>query len=214
MIVLFPTFFQEDRIKGDPSLQTYHELVKPTKWNAYFPFIILFGNFGLPFKKSHFPEKISIQRDKIYLSIYIPSKISELFGLNGKQPKLPLWLPGIYCISLVTIQRFCWYVKTSLVAKDWSALTTESELQSETEAPASTLLATSARHNKKLKDQNNLIHIIFKNASKCDLQCSCVLWCCWVILTPLQAKSSCYLEPAGNVTKFTLTMRVINISNI
>ena len=41
---------------------------------------IPFGNFGLPFKKSRFPEKISVRGDKIYLSIYIPSEISGFFG--------------------------------------------------------------------------------------------------------------------------------------
>ena len=41
---------------------------------------IPFGNFGLPFKKSRFPEKISVQGDKINLSIYIPSEISGFWG--------------------------------------------------------------------------------------------------------------------------------------
>ena len=37
-----------------------------------------FGNFGLPFKKSRFPKKISIWVSN--LSVYIPSKISGIFG--------------------------------------------------------------------------------------------------------------------------------------
>ena len=41
---------------------------------------IPFGNFGLPFKKSRFPEKISVRGDKIHLSIYIPSEISGFLG--------------------------------------------------------------------------------------------------------------------------------------
>ena len=41
---------------------------------------ILFGNFGLPFKKSRFPEKISHRGDKINLSVYILSEISGFFG--------------------------------------------------------------------------------------------------------------------------------------
>lgn len=47
---------------------------------------IPFGNFGLHFKKSGFPMKISSQSDKINLSICIPSEISRIFWLNGKQP--------------------------------------------------------------------------------------------------------------------------------
>ena len=35
---------------------------------------IPFENFGLPFKKSHFPDKISVWGDKIHLAIYIPSE--------------------------------------------------------------------------------------------------------------------------------------------
>ena len=36
-----------------------------------------FRNFRLSFKKSRFPEKLSVRGDKINLSIYIPS---EFFG--------------------------------------------------------------------------------------------------------------------------------------
>ena len=54
------------------------ELVKTSKWNenSEFPF----GNFGVPFKKSRFPKKISVRGDKIHLSIYIPSENSGFFG--------------------------------------------------------------------------------------------------------------------------------------
>ena len=45
-----------------------------------------FGNFGLPFKKSRFPEKISVWGDNINLSIYTPSEIFWIFWVNGKQP--------------------------------------------------------------------------------------------------------------------------------
>ena len=41
---------------------------------------IPFGNFSLPFKKSRFPEKMSVRGDKMHLSIYIPSEISGIFG--------------------------------------------------------------------------------------------------------------------------------------
>ena len=49
------------------------ELVEISKWNAHFP-------FSLPFKKSCFPEKISVRGDKTNLSIYIPSEISGFLG--------------------------------------------------------------------------------------------------------------------------------------
>ena len=41
---------------------------------------ILFGNFGLPFKKFRFPVEISVQEEKNSLPIYIPSEISGVFG--------------------------------------------------------------------------------------------------------------------------------------
>ena len=41
------------------------ELVTNSKWNAHFHSEIPFGNFGLPFKKPRFPEKISVRGDKI-----------------------------------------------------------------------------------------------------------------------------------------------------
>ena len=41
---------------------------------------IPFGNFGLPFKKSRFPEKMYVRDDKIDLPIYTPSEISGFFG--------------------------------------------------------------------------------------------------------------------------------------
>ena len=47
---------------------------------------ISFGNFGLHFKKSGFHKKVSSQNDKINLSICIPSEISRIFWVNGKQP--------------------------------------------------------------------------------------------------------------------------------
>ena len=52
---------------------------------------IPFGNVGLPFKKSRFPEKISVRGVKITLSINNPSKFFFFFfggggGVNGKQP--------------------------------------------------------------------------------------------------------------------------------
>ena len=56
------------------------ELVKNNKWNAHFHSEIPFGNFGLPFKKSRFPEKISVRGDKINLSIYISIEISGFSG--------------------------------------------------------------------------------------------------------------------------------------
>ena len=73
----FLDFFPEDtcRTKGDPTQKA---------WEL----------FGLPFKKSRFPEKIYVRGDKINLSISIPPEISGFFffffwggggvgGLNG-----------------------------------------------------------------------------------------------------------------------------------
>ena len=40
---------------------------------------IPFGNFGVPFKKSRFPEKISVRVDKNFF-IYIPSEIAGILG--------------------------------------------------------------------------------------------------------------------------------------
>ena len=65
----------------DPGL----ELVSKANGKHIFRSEIPFGNFGLPFKKSRFPEKISVRGDKIHLSIYIPSEISGFFWVNGKQ---------------------------------------------------------------------------------------------------------------------------------
>ena len=55
-------FFPEDtcRTKGDPTQKA---------WEL----------FGLPFKKSRFPEKIYVRGDKINLSISIPPEISGFF---------------------------------------------------------------------------------------------------------------------------------------
>ena len=75
----FHDFFPEDRIKPKGP-----ELVKPSKWNAHFHSEIPFGNFGVPLKKSRFPEKISVRGDEIN----IPSEISGFSGMgtDGKQP--------------------------------------------------------------------------------------------------------------------------------
>ena len=47
--------------------------------NITFRSEIPFGNFGLSFKKSRFPQKVSIWEDEISLSIYIPTEISGFF---------------------------------------------------------------------------------------------------------------------------------------
>ena len=47
---------------------------------TFFHSEIPFRNFGLPFKKSHFPEKISVRGDKINLSIHVPPKYPDFLG--------------------------------------------------------------------------------------------------------------------------------------
>ena len=56
------------------------ELVKLGNGTHIFHSEISFGNFSLPILKSCFPEKMSVRRDKINFSIYIPSEISRFFG--------------------------------------------------------------------------------------------------------------------------------------
>ena len=56
------------------------ELVKLGNRMHIFHSEISFGNFSLPILKSCFPEKMSVRRDKINLSIYLPSEISRFFG--------------------------------------------------------------------------------------------------------------------------------------
>jgi len=75
----FHDFFPKDRIKGDPSQTTWNRK-NLGNGTHIFHSEIPFGNFGLPFKKFRFPEKISVRRDKITLSIYNPSEISGFCG--------------------------------------------------------------------------------------------------------------------------------------
>ena len=53
---------------------------KSSKWNAVFRSEIPFGNFGLPFKKSRFPEKISVWGDKINLPFTFHPKFPDFLG--------------------------------------------------------------------------------------------------------------------------------------
>ena len=57
-------------------------LVEISKWNAHSE--IPFGNFGLPFKKSRFPEKISVLHF-ICISFTFHPKFPD-FWVNSKQP--------------------------------------------------------------------------------------------------------------------------------
>ena len=45
-----------------------------------------FGNFGLPLEKFRLFWKISVRANQNGLTIYIPTEISGIFLVNGKQP--------------------------------------------------------------------------------------------------------------------------------
>ena len=58
----FHGFFPQDRIKGGPSRKTWNQSKLANGMHIFHSEIPL-GNFGLPFKKSRFPKKISIWGD-------------------------------------------------------------------------------------------------------------------------------------------------------
>ena len=76
-----PSFHFQDRSKAiEPKDLELAKTSKIMDGMHIFQLEILFGNFGLHLNKSCFPEKISIQGDKINLAIYIPSKLSGFSG--------------------------------------------------------------------------------------------------------------------------------------
>ena len=93
-LVLFPRLFPED-------IESKAIESKRPGTSALFHSEIPFGNFGLPFKKSRFPERISVLGDKINLSNYIPSEISGI-----KQPQSQIFSCASYfrCVCKIDIE--------------------------------------------------------------------------------------------------------------
>ena len=77
----FQDFFSEDR--SETKGLKLEQLANGTQ---IFHSEIPFRNFGLPLKKSRFPEKISVRRDKIHLPFKCHPKIPDFGGVNGEQP--------------------------------------------------------------------------------------------------------------------------------
>ena len=62
--IKYKTIKQVDRITGNPIRQKAWNYEKLAKGTIIFHSEIPFGNFGLPFKKSRFPEKIPFGDDE------------------------------------------------------------------------------------------------------------------------------------------------------
>ena len=72
--IKYKTVKQVDRITGKPIRQNAWNYEKLAKGTFIFHSEIPFGNFGLPFQKSRFPEKIFVWGDKINLPFKFHSK--------------------------------------------------------------------------------------------------------------------------------------------
>ena len=91
------TVFHLPELLGRPGTELSSQVNQRKAWNwwreangkhTFRRSEIPFGNFGLPFKKSHFPREISVRKKEIVFPITFHPKFPVFMG-KCKQPKSP-----------------------------------------------------------------------------------------------------------------------------